>query len=216
MSKKTITQILSGIEPALVEECAFYRPPSERNGMKKNKTRRAAVLILAACLAAALGVTAYATGALQSLISKYWGGIVYQTPDEQLREERPDYAQWLDEQRQTQSMMQRIGEEAVQTEETYSIPGLPGAGVTLLEYYYDGEKLSLACQFKSPEEPVDFSAQGMDGLLFPACGGGQLALLWEHPQKSPGNPIRSGEAGSRGLPVLPGPGCLARRSRLWQ
>ena len=166
MSKKTITQILSGIEPALVEECAFYRPPSERNGMKKNKTRRAAVLILAACLAAALGVTAYATGALQSLISKYWGGIVYQTPDEQLREERPDYAQWLDEQRQTQSMMQRIGEEAVQTEETYSIPGLPGAGVTLLEYYYDGEKLSLACQFKSPEEPVDFSAQGMDGLLF--------------------------------------------------
>lgn len=124
--------------------------------MKKQHSRRLAVIILAACLVVALAVTAYATGAIQSLISKYWSSFHYVTPDDQLREERPDYAQWLDTQLETQAMMLSIGEQAVQTEVPYQIPGLDGAGVTLLEYYYDGEKIALACQFHAPEQPVDF------------------------------------------------------------
>lgn len=156
MSRKTTVKILNGIDPALVEECAVYSPPSERNGMKKQHSRRLAVIILAACLVVALAVTAYATGAIQSLISKYWSSFHYVTPDDQLREERPDYAQWLDTQLETQAMMLSIGEQAVQTEVPYQIPGLDGAGVTLLEYYYDGEKIALACQFHAPEQPVDF------------------------------------------------------------
>lgn len=157
MRRNQTVEILNRIDPALVEECASYRPPLERNGMKKIHRRRVAVLILAACLAVALAVTAYATGAIQSLIARYWGNIVYRTPDQQLREERPDYAQWLDTQLETQAMMQHIGEQAVQTDVSYRIPGLQGAGVTLLEYYYDGEKLSLACQVHRPEKPVVFA-----------------------------------------------------------
>ena len=61
MSRKTTVKILNGIDPVLVEQCALYCPPSERNGMKKQHSRRLAVMILAACLAAALAVTAYAT-----------------------------------------------------------------------------------------------------------------------------------------------------------
>lgn len=167
MSRKTTVKILNGIDPALVEECAVYSPPSERNGMKKQHSRRLAVIILAACLVVALAVTAYATGAIQSLISKYWSSFHYVTPDDQLREERPDYAQWLDTQLETQAMMLSIGEQAVQTEVPYQIPGLDGAGVTLLEYYYDGEKIALACQFHNLEQQVDFSFDAEDYANLP-------------------------------------------------
>lgn len=156
MSRNQIIEILNELDPALVEECAEYRLPSERNGMKKLNKRRLAAIILAACLVVALAATAYATGAIQSLIGKYWSSYSYTTPDDALREERPDYAAWLDEQRETQAMMLAVGEKAVQTQVDYPIPGLTGAGVTLLEYYYDGEKIALACQFHAPEQPVDF------------------------------------------------------------
>lgn len=156
MSRNQIIDVLNKLDPALVEECADYRLPSERNGMKKLNKRRMTAMILAACLVVALAVTAYATGAIQSLIGKYWSQYTYTTPDDALRQERPDYAAWLDEQLETQSMMLAVGEKAVQTRVDYPIPGLAGAGVTLLEYYYDGEKIALACQFHAPEAPVDF------------------------------------------------------------
>lgn len=156
MSRNQIIDVLNKLDPALVEECAEYRLPSERNGMKKLNKRRMTAIILAACLVVALAVTAYATGAIQSLIGKYWSSYSYTTPDDALREERPDYAAWLDEQLETQSMMLAVGEKSVQTRVDYPIPSLKGAGVTLLEYYYDGEKIALACQFHAPEQPVDF------------------------------------------------------------
>lgn len=156
MSRNQIIDVLNKLDPALVEECAEYRLPSERNGMKKLNKRRMTAIILAACLVVALAVTAYATGAIQSLIGKYWSQYSYTTPDDALREERPDYAAWLDEQLETQSMMLAVGEKSVQTRVDYPIPSLKGAGVTLLEYYYDGEKIALACQFHAPEQPVDF------------------------------------------------------------
>ena len=160
MSHDKIIHILNDIDSELVEECLAreLRSPSERTEMKRNHSRRLAVLILAACLVFALGVTAYATGAIQSLISKYWSSFHYVTPDEELRQERPDYAQWLEEQLETQEMMLSIGEQAVQTREDYQIPGL-GGGISLLEYYYDGEKIALACQFHRPETQVDFDFQ---------------------------------------------------------
>ena len=50
MSRNRLTQIMNQIDPALVEECAGYCPPSERNGMNKHHSRRLAVILLAACL----------------------------------------------------------------------------------------------------------------------------------------------------------------------
>lgn len=166
MSRNNMVTILNQLDSALVEECAAYCAPSERNGMKKKYTRRLAIIVLAACLAVGLAVTGYATGFLQSLISRYWSGIHYVTPDDTLREERPDYAQWLDEQLETQAMMLSIGEKAVPTEECYQIPGLDGAGVTLLEYYYDGEKIALGCQFRDLQQ-VDFDFQAEDYANLP-------------------------------------------------
>lgn len=168
MSRNRLTQIMNQIDPALVEECAVYSPPSERNGMNKHHSRRLAVILLAACLVVALAVTAYATGAIQSLIGKYWSSFSYVTPDDALRAERPDYAQWLDTQLETQAMMLDIGEKAVQTQVCFPIPGLDGAGVTLLEYYYDGEKIALACQFQRMQSQVDlgFEAGGYPNLPF--------------------------------------------------
>lgn len=172
MSHEKTIRILNHIDPDLLEECAVYRGsvPPERNGMNKKHSspRRVAVLIAAACLLLALAVTAYATGAIQSLISKYWSSFQYQTPDDALREERPDYAQWLDEQLETQAMMLQIGDKAVQTHEPYPIPGMDGGGINLLEYYYDGEKIALACQFKRPQATVElnFDPESFPNLPF--------------------------------------------------
>ena len=67
MKRENISKILSGIDPAFVEECVMR--PSERNTMKHSK--RIAVLIAAACLLFALGVTAYA--AARSILGDFWG-----------------------------------------------------------------------------------------------------------------------------------------------
>ena len=159
MSHEKTIMILNEIDSDLVEECVAreYRGPSEGNHMKKNHSRRLAAIILAACLVFALGITAYATGAIQSLIGKFWSSFQYETPDDQLRQERPDYASWLDEQIEIRNMMLSVGEKAEQTRQDYPIPGTNGGGISLLEYYYDGEKIALACQFHRPETQVDFS-----------------------------------------------------------
>ena len=159
MSHEKTIMILNEIDSDLVEECVAreYRGPSEGNHMKKNHSRRLAAIILAACLVFALGITAYATGAIQSLIGKFWSSFQYETPDDKLRQERPDYASWLDEQIEIRNMMLSVGEKAEQTRQDYPIPGTNGGGISLLEYYYDGEKIALACQFHRPETQVDFS-----------------------------------------------------------
>ncbi len=81
MSRENISKILSGIDPSFVEECA--KQPSERNNMN-HSTRRIAVIVAAACLLFALAITAYATGALRSILGSFWGsyGDVLQDPQE--------------------------------------------------------------------------------------------------------------------------------------
>ena len=159
MSHEKTIMILNEIDSALLEECVRRELQStpERKRMKKHHSRRLGVLIAAACLVFALGITAYATGAIQSLIGKFWSSFQYETPDDKLRQERPDYASWLDEQIEIRNRMLDMGEKAVQTREDYPIPGTNGGGISLLEYYYDGEKIALACQFHRPETQVDFS-----------------------------------------------------------
>lgn len=143
MKRENISRILSGIDPAFVAECS---QPSERNGMKKSK--RLAVLIAAACLLFALGITAYA--AARSILGDFWGsyGEHLQDPQEQRALGREDYADWLEGEHQMVDKMLDIAGKT--TPQNTFVPIQPGskAGITLLESYYDGEKIAMGCQFQ--------------------------------------------------------------------
>ena len=158
MKRENISKILSGIDPAFVEECVAR--PSERNGMKHSK--RLAVLIAAACLLFALAITAYASGALRSILGNFWGSykdtLALQDPQEQRALGRDDYADWLEgEQKMADDMLDIAGKT---TPQNTFVPIEPGskAGITLLESYYDGEKIALGCQFQrmNLQEPIQY------------------------------------------------------------
>lgn len=144
MKRDNISRILSGIDPAFVEECVTR--PSERNTMKHSK--RLAVLIAAACLLVALGITAYA--AARSILGDFWGsyGEHLQDPQEQRALGREDYADWLEGEHQMVDKMLDIAGKT--TPQNTFVPIQPGckAGITLLESYYDGEKIAMGCQFR--------------------------------------------------------------------
>lgn len=147
MSRENISKILSGIDPSFVEECT--KRPSERNGMK-HSTRRIAAIVIAACLLFALAITAYATGALRSILGDFWGsyGNALQDPQEQRAKGRDDYADWLEGEHKMVDDMMDIASKT--TPQNTFVPIEPGskAGITLLESYYDGEKIAMGCQFQ--------------------------------------------------------------------
>ena len=140
MKRDNISKILSGIDPTFVEECVTR--PSERNTMKHSK--RLAVLIAAACLLVALGITAYA--AARSILGDFWGSYGEHLQDPQ--EQREDYADWLEGEHQMVDKMLDIAGKT--TPQNTFVPIQPGskAGITLLESYYDGEKIAMGCQFR--------------------------------------------------------------------
>lgn len=154
MKRENISRILNGIDPAFVEECVTR--PSERNTMKHSK--RLAVLIAAACLLVALGITAYA--AARSILGDFWGsyGEHLQDPQEQRALGREDYADWLEGEHQMVDKMLDIAGKT--TAQNTFVPIQPGskAGVTLLESYYDGEKIAMGCQFQrmNLQAPIQF------------------------------------------------------------
>lgn len=154
MKRENISRILNGIDPTFVEECVTR--PSERNTMKHSK--RLAVLIAAACLLVALGITAYA--AARSILGDFWGsyGEHLQDPQEQRALGREDYADWLEGEHQMVDKMLDIAGKT--TPQNTFVPIQPGskAGITLLESYYDGEKIAMGCQFQrmNLQAPIQF------------------------------------------------------------
>lgn len=151
------------IEEYMEDSMVLRVPPSKKEKSmgqfertRKHSTRRVVALILAACLVMGLCITAYASGGFNSLIAKWASRFAYETPTDELREKRPDYAEWLDEQLEIQGVLQEMGEQAQQVNEEKSPEELAQASITLLESYYDGEKIAMTCRLSKPEMHVTF------------------------------------------------------------
>ena len=169
MTGKDLLTAFSGIDGKYVEEAAAPETQSPRRPLyiadppKSTHMRRKLItLIIAACRILGLSITAYATGAVQSLLAKFANGFVLETPTDELRESRPDYAEWLDEQWETRAALEEIAGKAQQVHEEKKAEGLDDASITLLESYYDGEKFSMACRFDAPVSPVTFDVDKDD------------------------------------------------------
>ena len=163
MKGRKMMKGLSFINPKYIHEGEFE---SVSVSVKSTHSHRKLVaLILAACLVFSLAATAYATGAIQSLLAKFAYGFYLETPTDELRESRPDYAEWLDKQWETRAVLEEIAGKAQQVHEEKNPEGLADASITLLESYYDGVKFSMACQFDEPLRPVIFDVDKDDPLF---------------------------------------------------
>lgn len=168
MNRKRISEALSGIQPEYLAECETYAPklrklPTDKEhtmgryeNTTKHSSRKILALVLAACLIMGLGITAYATGLLPSFLSKWVHSFYYEPVTDELRESRPDYAEWLEQQWETQAILEEMAENAQTVNEEKKPEGLPDASITLLESYYDGEKFTMSCRYEAPQWPVAF------------------------------------------------------------
>ena len=152
MNRKLLSKAISGIAEKYVAECESYTP--EHSG---GITRKILTLVLAACLILGLSAAAYATGILPSWITGWVQSIFLEAPTDELRQSRPDYAQWLDEQWETRAALEEMGEKAQPANEEKTPEGLDGGSITLLESCYDGVKFSMACRFAPPQRPMTFA-----------------------------------------------------------
>lgn len=152
MNRKLLSKAISGIAEKYVAECESYTP--EHSG---GITRKILALVLAACLILGLSAAAYATGILPSWITGWVQSIFLEAPTDELRQSRPDYAQWLDEQWETRAALEEMGEKAQPANEEKTPEGLDSGSITLLESCYDGVKFSMACRFAPPQRPMTFA-----------------------------------------------------------
>ena len=152
MNRKLLSKAISGIAEKYVIECESYAP--EHSG---GITRKILALVLAACLILGLSAAAYATGILPSWITGWVQSIFLEAPTDELRQSRPDYAQWLDEQWETRAALEEMGEKAQPANEEKTPEGLDSGSITLLESCYDGVKFSMACRFAPPQRPMTFA-----------------------------------------------------------
>ena len=174
MNREMVSKALSGISMDYIAQCETYTPEMRRLPSGKEQkmgrfeekpkgiSRKILALVLAACLILGLSITAYATGIVQSLIAKWAQGFILETPTDELRESRPDYAEWLDQQWETRAALEEIAGKAQQVNEEKNPEELADASITLLEYCYDGKTFTMACRFAAPQRPVTFDVDSND------------------------------------------------------
>ena len=129
-------EINTMFDPAEIKEITMKKV-HENSAHPRRHFRRITAVALAACLVLALGVTAYATGFAQSIISQI--PTRFATPDAE-----------------RDALLEKAGELSNKEPETVELTELMGNAITLDESYYDGENLMLVYTLDSLKIPVEF------------------------------------------------------------
>ena len=156
MNRELISKALCQIDESFIAEA--YRPVTEAaSGSSERivpmKKKRIITFALAAALLLALGVTAYATG-LVSAITDVARSLSSPSPDEEMREERPEAAAYLDQWNSRMDELAEMGENADKTAQSATLED--GTTITLTENYYDGERLALSYALSAEEPRIDY------------------------------------------------------------
>ena len=97
---------------------------------------------LAAALILSLGIVAYATGFV-SAITELARSFYKPVPDEEMRNERPEAAEYNENWNSQMDEWIEIGENSDKTTQSAELED--GTTITLTENFYDGERLALSC-----------------------------------------------------------------------
>ena len=156
MNRELLSEALGEIEEGFIAEA--YRPvPENASGSSERivpmKKKRIITFSLAAALLLALGVTAYASD-LASAIADVARSLSSRTPDEEMREERPETAEYLDGWNSRMDEWIEMGENADKTTQSAALED--GTTITLTENFYDGERLALSYALNAEGPRIDY------------------------------------------------------------
>lgn len=118
------------------------------------KKKRIITFALAAALVLSLGIVAYATGFV-SAITDLARSFYKPVPDEEMRKERPEAAEYYENWNSQMDEWTEIGENSDKTAQSAELEN--GTTITLTENYYDGEKLALSYSLSTDEPIIDYS-----------------------------------------------------------
>lgn len=157
MNRELLAKAFGDIDASIIAEA--YRPAAEAaSGSPERsvhmKKKRIITFALAAALILSLGIAAYATGFV-SAIAETARNLSLPVPDEEMRSERPEAADYYDSWNSKMEELIGIGENSDKTHQRVELGN--GTTITLTENFYDGEMLALSYILNADEPSIDYS-----------------------------------------------------------
>ena len=157
MTREQLSRVFCNLDERQIAEAYQFDPdlcgrsPERIVHMKK---KRIITFALAAALILSLGIVAYATGFV-SAITELARSFYKPVPDEEMRNERPEAADYNENWNSQMDEWIKIGENSDKTTQSAELED--GTTITLTENFYDGEKLALSYVLNREKPTVDYS-----------------------------------------------------------
>ena len=157
MTRKQLSRVFCNLDERQIAEAYQFDPdlcgrsPERIVHMKK---KRIITFALAAALILSLGIVAYATGFV-SAITELARSFYKPVPDEEMRNERPEAAEYNENWNSQMDEWIEIGENSDKTTQSAELED--GTTITLTENFYDGERLALSYMLNREKPTVDYS-----------------------------------------------------------
>ena len=156
MTREQLSRVFCNLDERQIAEAYQYDPdlcgrsPERIVHMKK---KRIIAFALAAALILSLGIVAYATG-LVSAITEMAKRLYMPVPNEEMRTERPEAADYYENWNRQMDELIEMGENSDKTTQTVELED--GSTITLTENFYDGERLALSYILNTEGPRIDY------------------------------------------------------------
>ncbi len=157
MRREQLSRVFGNLEERQIAE-AYQFDPALGGGSPERIVhmgrKRIITFALAAALIISLGIAAYATG-FASAIAEVARSLSHHIPDEEMRNERPEAAEFNENWNSQMDEWIKIGENSDKTTQSAELED--GTTITLTENFYDGERLALSYMLNREKPTVDYS-----------------------------------------------------------
>ena len=176
MTREQLSRVFCNLDERQIAEAYQFDPDLCGRSPKRivhMKKKRIITFALAAALILSLGIVAYATGFV-SAITELARSFYKPVPDDEMRNERPEAAEYNENWNSQMDEWIEIGENSDKTTQSAELEN--GTTITLTENFYDGERLALSYVLSREKPTVDYSF-GPDHEYFDLLAESE-GLLW--------------------------------------
>ena len=157
MKREQLSRVFGNLDERQIAEAYQFNP--DLCGRSPERTvhmgkKRIIPLALAAALILSLGIVAYATGFVSS-ITELARSFYKPEPNEEMRKEHPEAAEYNENWNSQMDEWIKIGENSDKIIQSAELED--GTTMTLTENFYDGESLALSYVFNREKPTVDYS-----------------------------------------------------------
>ena len=157
MTREQLSRVFCNLDERQIAEAYQFDPDLCGRSLERivhMKKKRIITFALAAALILSLGIVAYATGFV-SAITELARSFYKPVPDDEMRNERPEAAEYNENWNSQMDEWIEIGENSDKTTQSAELEN--GTTITLTENFYDGESLALSYVFNREKPTVDYS-----------------------------------------------------------